>query len=76
MKTRVTWPALFCIVLAGELPAVTEAEAALDGAAISQSFLWGAIDTNVPLLIGNGDLGGLFDPFGGAHYVGTNRVWM
>jgi hypothetical protein len=37
-------------------------------AAISQSFQWGAIDQNVPMPIGNGDIGGLFDPFGGTHY--------
>src|SRR5581483_7104080 len=35
---------------------------------ISQSFQWGEIDSYVPLLLGNGDIGGLFDPFGGTEY--------
>jgi len=34
----------------------------------TQSLAWGKIDDNVPLLLGNGDIGGLFDPFGGTAY--------
>ena len=41
---------------------------ALRDGSISQTFRWGSIDQNVPLLLGNGDIGGLFDPFGGTHY--------
>src|SRR5690242_17598366 len=46
----------------------TATVSALHDAGISQSFQWGAIDQNVPIPIGNGDIGGLFDPFGGTHY--------
>src|SRR5215475_1995726 len=35
---------------------------------ISQSFQWGKIDQNIPMLIGNGDIGGTFDPFGGTTF--------
>jgi Glycosyl hydrolase family 65 central catalytic domain/Glycosyl hydrolase family 65, N-terminal domain len=35
---------------------------------ISQSFQWGKIDQNLPPLIGNGDIGGTFDPFGGTTF--------
>jgi len=34
----------------------------------SQSLVWGRIDGNVPPVLGNGDIGGLFDPFGGTTY--------
>src|SRR6266542_3225968 len=34
----------------------------------TQSFVWGHIDENVPPVLGNGDIGGLFDPFGGTMY--------
>src|SRR5437763_1002419 len=34
----------------------------------TQSFAWGKIDENIPLPLGNGDIGGLFDPFGGTTY--------
>ncbi|PYV91090.1 MAG: hypothetical protein DMG05_08150 [Acidobacteria bacterium] len=35
---------------------------------VSQSAQWGKIDENVPPMLGNGDIGGLFDPFGGTTY--------
>jgi len=35
---------------------------------VSQSFQWGKVDENIPLMLGNGDIGGLFDPFGGTTY--------
>lgn len=35
---------------------------------VSQSFQWGKIDENVPPLIGNGDIGGTFDPFAGTTF--------
>src|SRR5436189_2538300 len=35
---------------------------------VSQSLAWGKIDENVPPVLGNGDIGGLFDPFGGTTY--------
>jgi len=35
---------------------------------VSQSTQWGNIDQNVPPMLGNGDIGGLFDPFGGTTY--------
>ena len=35
---------------------------------VSQSAQWGKIDKNVPPMLGNGDIGGLFDPFGGTTY--------
>src|SRR5690349_8604490 len=34
----------------------------------TQSFTWPEVDENIPLLLGNGDTGGLFDPFGGTTY--------
>ena len=34
----------------------------------TQSFVWGKMDDNVPPVLGNGDIGGLFDPFGGTTY--------
>jgi len=34
----------------------------------TQSFTWPKVDENIPLLLGNGDIGGLFDPFGGTTY--------
>src|SRR5437016_10566394 len=34
----------------------------------TQCFTPGKIDENIPLLLGNGDIGGLFDPFGGTTY--------
>src|SRR5262245_57023764 len=34
----------------------------------TQSFTWGRIEDNVPPVLGNGDIGGLFDPFGGTTY--------
>ncbi len=34
----------------------------------TQWFVWGKIDENVPPVLGNGDLGGTFDPFGGTTY--------
>ena len=34
----------------------------------TQSLAWGKIDENVPPVLGNGDIGGLFDPFGGTTY--------
>jgi len=35
---------------------------------VSQSTSWVNIDQNVPPMLGNGDIGGLFDPFGGTTY--------
>src|SRR5436189_2006208 len=35
---------------------------------VSQSLAWGKIDENVPPVLGNGDIGGTFDPFGGTTY--------
>jgi hypothetical protein len=35
---------------------------------VSQSTQFGRIDENVPPMLGNGDIGGLFDPFGGTTY--------
>src|SRR5439155_2197845 len=35
---------------------------------LSHSFEWRKIDQNVPPLMGNGDIGGLFDPFGGTTF--------
>jgi hypothetical protein len=67
----------FLVGMSAMLPAVTqsgdnsgnEAQAAEpDRGNISQSFRWGGIDEYVPLLLGNGDIGGLFDPFGGTEY--------
>ncbi|MCW5977908.1 MAG: hypothetical protein KIT09_07510 [Bryobacteraceae bacterium] len=54
--------------LAGSAAPPPEAAEALRDAAVVQSFAWGEIDRNVPPLIGNGDIGGVFDPFGGTHY--------
>jgi len=34
----------------------------------TQSFAWGKMDENVPLVLGNGDIGGTFDPFGATTY--------
>ncbi len=34
----------------------------------TQSLAWGKIDENVPPVLGNGDIGGTFDPFGGTTY--------
>src|SRR6187455_795075 len=34
----------------------------------TQSFSWNKIDENVPPVLGNGDIGGTFDPFGGTTY--------
>src|SRR5881394_1362093 len=34
----------------------------------TQSLTWGKIDDNVPPVLGNGDIGGTFDPFGGTTY--------
>ena len=34
----------------------------------TQSLQWGKIDENVPPVLGNGDIGGTFDPFGGTTY--------
>src|SRR2546421_1316446 len=34
----------------------------------TQSLVWGKIDENVPPVLGNGDIGGTFDPFGGTTY--------
>jgi hypothetical protein len=34
----------------------------------TRSLTWGKIDENVPPVLGNGDVGGLFDPFGGTTY--------
>src|SRR2546425_4244223 len=34
----------------------------------TQSVAWGKIDENVPPVLGNGDIGGTFDPFGGTTY--------
>src|SRR5436189_625918 len=36
----------------------------------TQSFIWGKIDENVPPVLGNGDIGGTFDPFGATTYDG------
>jgi len=35
---------------------------------VTQSFEWGKIDQNVPPLLGNGDIGGSFDPFSGTTF--------
>ena len=44
---------------------------------VTEKFTWGKIDQNIPLLLGDGDMGGLFDPFGGTTYdelrYGTGR---
>jgi hypothetical protein len=55
-----------CITIAAPLP--EEAHSAIDAARIHQSFRWSDIDKYIPLMIGNGDMGGVFDPFGGTHY--------
>ncbi len=34
----------------------------------TQSLVWGRIDENIPPVLGNGDIGGTFDPFGGTTY--------
>src|SRR5438128_9646178 len=34
----------------------------------TQSLRWGKIDENLPPVLGNGDIGGTFDPFGGTTY--------
>src|SRR5437016_3796361 len=34
----------------------------------TQSLAWGKIDENVPPVLGNGDIGGTFDPFGATTY--------
>jgi len=64
------WLAFAGIELAaGFAPEAESARAlALREASMSQSFRWGDIDRNVPLLLGNGDIGGLLDPFAGTHY--------
>src|SRR5437016_436944 len=67
--------ALTSLFLVGVTMAVLSPAAADDAASPSptignftQSFLWGKIDENIPVLLGNGDIGGLFDPFGGTTY--------
>jgi len=52
----------------GNHPASAVAEGSPAIGNVSQSFQWGKIDQNTPPLIGNGDIGGTFDPFGGTTF--------
>src|SRR5262245_51210971 len=49
-------------------PAADAARATPQVGNFTQSLVWGKIDEYLPLVLGNGDIGGLFDPFGATSY--------